>query len=52
MGEDLRKLNFEFQKIMEKIRLNRNVNKETESLCYLFFIAGFNLNSGMTQIIA
>ena len=51
MGEDLKRVNKAYQKLITKIKTKHKITKEMESLLYLFFIAGFAEGSGMTQIL-
>ena len=51
MGEDLRNCNVKFRGLVEQLKRKRSISKEEESLVYLFFLAGYQEGSGMTQAI-
>lgn len=39
-------LKTKFRIIMDKVKLKKQVSKETEDLCWLFFLAGYKSNEG------
>ncbi len=52
MGEDLQRVNELFKDLIEKTKKKNKIDRNTERLCYYFFLTGINLNSGMTQLVA
>jgi len=53
MAEDLKRVNSQFKKLVEKLKdkIPKGMLKEGEALLYIFYLAGFNEGSGMTQLI-
>ena len=55
MGEDLRRANEGYKKLLEEAKKQKGsekyITKQIETLLYLFYLAGFNEGSGMTQVL-
>lgn len=51
MGEDLRKCNKAFEELLKGVKKKVKIDDEIHSMLYFFFISGYNLNSGNTQMV-
>ena len=51
MTEELNQANEKYNSLLREIKKKKEINKETESLLYLFFLAGWNSNVGSVQMI-
>lgn len=51
IGRDNKELNKMFAELLKKVEKKRVVDESMKELLYFFFICGYNLNSGNTQLV-